>query len=57
LKTALVGERRPLTPDPSPASGRGENESAKPKDLFGSPIPTDLFGNEIRKQTKRKKSS
>lgn len=26
-----------------------------PKDLFGHPIPTDLFGNEIRPKKKRKR--
>ncbi len=29
-----------------------KKESTGPEDLFGSPIPTDLFGNEIRKKTK-----
>ena len=36
---------------------RPREESAGPKDLFGGPIPTDLFGNEIRTEDEAKKSS
>ena len=38
-----------------PAKCEEEPEYTGPRDLFGDPIPTDLFGNEIRPTKKRKR--
>jgi hypothetical protein len=43
--------------DSKPAEDEAEAETNHngPKDLFGNPIQTDLFGNELRKKPRKKK--
>jgi hypothetical protein len=45
--------------DSKPANGDDDQpqpDDNGPKDLFGNPIPTDLFGNELRKKPRKKRS-
>jgi hypothetical protein len=45
----------------STTDNEGEDEPASdhagPKDLFGNPIPTDLFGNELQRKSRKKKQT
>jgi hypothetical protein len=61
---ALLGSEeavREYVEGDSKADNVGEGEPASehtgPKDLFGSPIPTDLFGSELQRKSRKKKRS
>lgn len=43
------------TPDPRASNPEPRSPSSAPCDLFGQPIPTDLFGNELPPQGRKRK--